>query len=61
MKKGFGIYQFHNKDRYEGHFVENNMCGKGVYYYYNGDKYEGQFQNNKKHGRGIYHLKQPNN
>gem|GEM_PF-2147178 len=41
-------------DRYEGEWVNDQMCGKGTYIYGNGNKYEGDWINGVKDGYGIF-------
>ena len=58
---GYGVFEWKNKSKYEGHWVNEKKHGKGnqpvliqgKYTYDNGDVYEGDFCNDIQSGFGT--------
>jgi hypothetical protein len=53
-KKGQGVYEWSNGDKYEGVMKDGLYDGKGVLFYSNSDLYRGEYKRDLKHGRGYY-------
>ena len=52
-ENGYGIYQWHSGEKYEGEFKKWELLS-GVLIFTNGDRYEGSFVFNDREGYGIY-------
>lgn len=54
VRNGYGIYEYHNGDIYEGEFLEGQRHGKGEYLYCDGAVYRGYWREDAKHGKGSF-------
>jgi hypothetical protein len=50
----FGIKRYHNRDVYEGEFLDGVREGNGMLKYANGNVYKGEFMAGLFHGFGTY-------
>ena len=53
MNDVMGKYTWHNRDVYEGQFVDNMKRGRGTYNFADGRKYEGEWKDDKRNGKGT--------
>jgi radial spoke head protein 1 len=49
-KEGYGVYEFANGMRYEGHFCRGKRHGHGTYFYPSGAKFVGEWAAGKRLG-----------
>lgn len=54
MRNGSGTFRWYNGDRFEGHFVDDQINGDGKFFWANGDSYSGSFINGERSGYGIF-------
>ena len=52
--KGHGTFQWENKDKYIGGWINGLPNGQGKFLWENGDKYMGNFEDGKMSGQGTY-------
>lgn len=50
MKHGEGVFEWVDKTRYIGHWLNNAIEGYGEYYWPDGRSYKGQWKENRLHG-----------
>ena len=53
-KNGKGTKWYHNGNRYEGYYKNDDFDGPGTFYFHNKDKFEGEFKMGV--GKGILYL-----
>jgi hypothetical protein len=49
--QGFGVLQYRNGERYEGHWKDDTAHGKGTLTYAGGDRYVGEWSEGEENGR----------
>ncbi len=55
-KIGKGIYNYKNKDKYDGEWADGKKEGKGIYSFSNGNKYDGNWKDDERDGEGIIYF-----
>jgi len=53
-EEGYGVYQWPNRDKYEGNFKNGKANGQGTCYFADGRKYVGNWKNGKRDGQGTF-------
>ena len=54
MRDGFGIQEWPDGSKYEGHWLEDKASGIGKLTHADGDVYEGEWSEDKANGKGKY-------
>lgn len=60
MLTGKATVVYSKKERFVGHFKDDERAGAGTYYFKNGDKYKGNWKNDVMNGKGTYTWKNKN-
>ena len=53
MKHGFGVANFANGQKYEGHWAKGTKNGHGVFFFPGGNIYDGEWKDDTKEGYGV--------
>lgn len=54
QRNGYGITLWHNGDKHDGYWLDNEAHGQGKFFFNSGAVYEGEWAANKAEGYGIY-------
>ena len=60
MLTGKATVVYSKKERFVGHFKDDERAGAGTYYFKNGDKFKGNWKNDVMNGKGTYTWKNKN-